>query len=62
MRRPGKSQSCFLGDKIRHAKTVSFRFESEVRAELVRNHFELFDLFFHLFEDEITIIFALYRV
>ena len=31
------------------------RLFDEVRAELVRDHFELFDLFFDLFEDKINI-------
>ena len=59
------SQRCFFGDKIRHAKTVSFglsRLFDEVGAELVPDHFELFDLFFYLCEDEIIIIFGLSRV
>ena len=29
-RRSGKFQSCFLGDKIAHAKSVGFRFESVI--------------------------------
>ena len=55
-RRSGMSQSCFFGDKIGHARSIGFiRLFDEVRAELVeisRDHFDFFDLFFNLFEEE----------
>ena len=59
-RRSWKSQSCFFWDKIRHAKSVGFWFYlaiSDVVCEISRDHFDFFDLFFNLFEEErITIL------
>ena len=48
-------------DKIGHAKSVGFRFIrlfDEVRAEISRDHFDFFDLFFNFFEEERIIILA----
>ena len=50
-RRSGMSQSCFFGNRIGHAKSAGFGFNS-------RDHFDFLDLFFNLLEEERSIILA----